>query len=75
MSKFTQSEIFTQSPPAIWWNNPRKGLLGFKVNSNNYRPISVLSVISKIFEKSIFDQLHEYLTTQSQAPFQFTIWF
>ncbi|CAB4043145.1 Hypothetical predicted protein, partial [Paramuricea clavata] len=29
---------------------------GCKVNPNNYRPISVLSVISKIFEKLIFDQ-------------------
>ena len=29
----------------------------------NYRPISILSTISKIFEKLIFDQLSRYFTT------------
>ena len=29
----------------------------------NYRPISILSVISKIFEKLVFEQLSRYLTT------------
>lgn len=32
-----------------------------KENVNNYRPISVLSCISKIFERIIYDQLHTYL--------------
>jgi hypothetical protein len=35
------------------------------MNPNNYRPKSVLSVIAKIFEKVIFDQMYEYLTTQN----------
>ena len=31
---------------------------------DNYRPISILPAISKIFEKVIFDQLHEYFHTR-----------
>ena len=30
-------------------------------NKSNYRPISVLPVISRLFEKLIFDQLYDYL--------------
>jgi hypothetical protein len=31
------------------------------MNPNNYRPISVLSVIDKIFEKVIFDQMYWWI--------------
>ena len=31
----------------------------------NYRPISVLSVVSKVFEKEVFRQLYSYLTENS----------
>jgi hypothetical protein len=31
-----------------------------KDNVGNYRPISVLSVISKVFERIVFDQLYTY---------------
>ena len=36
---------------------------GSKSNPGNYRPISIIPVIAKIFEKIIFDQLYEYLNT------------
>ena len=32
-----------------------------KSNPNNYRPISILPVVSKIIEKVIFKQLYDYL--------------
>lgn len=34
---------------------------GNKIDPNNYRPISVLPVISKIFEKILYNQLETYL--------------
>ena len=30
-------------------------------NKENYRPVSVLPLISKIFEQVVYDQLSEYL--------------
>ena len=33
-----------------------------KSDPNNYRPLSILPVVSKIIEKVIFKQLCEYLT-------------
>ena len=33
-----------------------------KSDPNNYRPISILPVVSKIIKKVIFKQLYEYLT-------------
>ena len=33
---------------------------------DNYRPISVLSVVAKIFEKLIFEKLYEYLNNNNQ---------
>ena len=42
---------------------------------DNYRPISVISVVAKIFERLIFEQLYEYLNnnnliTASQSGFR-----
>ena len=34
---------------------------GAKSDLNNYRPISVLPIVSKVFEKIIYDQLYSYL--------------
>ncbi len=34
---------------------------GDKNNENNYRPISVLPVISRLFEKIVYNQLYNYL--------------
>ena len=31
----------------------------------NYRPISVLTVVSRLFEKLVYNQLYEYLNTNS----------
>ena len=34
---------------------------GIKIDLNNYRPISVIPVVSKVFEKMVYDQLYQYL--------------
>ena len=34
---------------------------GDKTDKSNYRPISVLHVISKLFEKLVFNQLYQYM--------------
>ena len=34
---------------------------GEKCERSNYRPISVLPVIARLFEKLVFDQLYQYL--------------
>ena len=31
---------------------------------NNYRPISVISVIAKVFERIVYDQLYNFLTNE-----------
>ena len=38
---------------------------GKKDDMNNYRPISVISVVAKIFEKFTFEQLYEYLNNNN----------
>ena len=43
--------------------------------SNNYRPMSVLPVVSKLIERVVFNQLYEYLKnnnllTESQSGFR-----
>ncbi len=48
---------------------------GSKSEANNYRPISVISVFSRILERIVHDQVYEYLKenrilTTSQAAFQ-----
>ena len=48
---------------------------GKKDDMNNYRPISVISVVAKIFEKFTFEQLYEYLNnnnliSESQSGFR-----
>ena len=47
----------------------------YRNDCNNYRPISVLSIIAKVFEKLIFQQLTAYLEsnnilTKQQAGFR-----
>ena len=35
---------------------------GNRLNVNNYRPISVIPVVAKVFERIVYDQLYDYLT-------------
>ena len=38
---------------------------GDKDSSTNYRPISILLVVSKVFERIVFNQLYEYFNTNN----------
>ena len=45
---------------------------GFRQDKDNYRPISVLSIFSKIFEKAMYKRLYSYLECHSILyPLQF----
>ena len=46
--------------------NGRRDLL------DNYRPISILPIISKLFEKILYEQLYEYLNSENLI---FELWF
>ena len=37
---------------------------GSRKDANNYRPISVISIVSRMLEKMVHDQLMEYLITK-----------
>ena len=50
------------------WKNARITPIfkdGDRAEKSNYRPISVLPVISRLFEKLLFNQLHQYLVKYS----------
>lgn len=45
---------------------------GDQYDINNYRPITMIPVISKIFEKAMFSRLYSFLTNQNiLSPYQF----
>ena len=55
------TEIFPEK-----WKEARVSPLyknGAKNDPSNYRPISVIPTVSKIYEKIIYDQLYDYLNT------------
>ena len=76
------TEIFSQSiNTGIFPNDWKEARLpplfknGVKNDPNNYRPISVIPAVSKIFENIIFDQLYAYLNgknllSQCQSGFR-----
>ena len=37
---------------------------GDRTNVNNYRPITILPIVSKLLERSVHDQLYKYLTAK-----------
>ena len=37
---------------------------GESFDLNNYRPISVISVVAKVFEKTVYDQLYNFLNSE-----------
>ena len=48
---------------------------GSKNLMKNYRPISILPIISKVFERILYDQFYEYLTSNnllSKQQFDFS---
>ena len=39
-----------------------------RLDKGNYRPISILPIISKVFKKEVFQQLYRYLKDNSTLP-------
>ena len=37
---------------------------GESFDLNNYRPISVISVVAKVFERIVYDQLYNFLNSE-----------
>ena len=37
---------------------------GESFDLNNYRPISVISVVAKVFERIVYDQLYNFLNNE-----------
>ena len=56
--------LFTSNFPSAWKKARVTPIFkeGDKSDVNNYRPISVLPVISKIIERSVHNQLYDFLT-------------
>ena len=56
------------------WKNARVSPIyksGEKDECGNYRPISILSVVSKLFEKLVYKQVYSYLeNNELLTPFQ-----
>ena len=47
---------------------------GDRRNLGNYRPISILPIVSKVFEKEIFKQFYKHLNDNNYARLQISIW-
>ena len=43
---------------------------GLKSDPNNYRPISVIPIVSKVFEQIVYNQLYHYLLSSCQSGFR-----
>ena len=60
--------IFNESIASEEWKVARVSPVfkkGSKSDLNNYRPISVIPAVSKIFEKLIYDQVYQYLNANN----------
>ena len=75
------SEIFSQSLAAgVFPDNLKVARIsamyrgkGSRSNPDNYRPISVLSVVSRLFEKLVHEQLYSYIKdslSETQSGFK-----
>ena len=69
-----QTNHFYSKSFNIKWNSPRSIKTArvkplFKTNSRldigNYRPVSILCIISKILEKSVYNQIENYLVANN----------
>ena len=65
LTKIFIQSIITETFPEEWKEARVSPLYknGAKNDPSNYRPISVVPTVSKIYEKIIYDQLYDYLNT------------
>ena len=59
--------LFSSTFPSEWKKAKVTPIFkdGDKADPSNYRPISVLPIVSKIIERAVHDQLYTFLTTNN----------
>ena len=59
--------LITSTFPSVWSVGKVKAVFksGNRSDVNNYRPITILPVVSKLLEKAVYCQLNKFLTEQN----------
>ena len=67
VTKLLNLSIRTGKFPKLWKCSKITALFksGDRTNASNYRPISILPILSKILEKAVHSQLYQYLVTNN----------
>ena len=45
-----------------------------RTKKENYRPVSLLPIVSKLFERNMYNQIHSYILVYRQIPFTLFLW-
>ena len=65
VTKLLNLSIRTGKFPKLWKCSKITASAGDRTNVSNYRPISILPILSKILEKAVHSQLYQYFVTNN----------